>query len=39
MTVLSALVEEARSRYNETSKKNVTIYTVDAVNIFNSLRV
>lgn len=31
MTVLSALVEEARLRYNETSKQHVTIYSVDAV--------
>ena len=31
MAVLSALVEEARLRYGETSKKNVTIYSVDAV--------
>jgi len=31
MTVLSALVEEARVRYDETSKQNVTIYSVDSV--------
>lgn len=31
MTVLSALVEEARLRYNETSKQHVTVYSVDSV--------
>jgi hypothetical protein len=31
MSVLSALVEEARVRYSETSKQNVTIYSVDSV--------
>lgn len=29
MMVLSALVEEARQRYNETSKQYLTIYSVD----------
>ena len=31
MSVLSALVEEARVRYNETSKQHVTIHSVDSV--------
>lgn len=30
MTVLSALVEEARQRYNKTSKQYLTIYSVDS---------